>query len=162
MTINDKDRVNAFRRIIINSPTTENLYKLNDLSDNELLVILDSTILPNSISVNNLKYTLLFTQLFAAGNVERKKVIDSCEKIKELFNLLSKSEKDLLKFGYFRGFDIFNWQRQMNKFISFSTNPEVGELKMKKTITSYTFERIFPFIYTLISRGEKNEQFPRV
>lgn len=162
MTINDKDRVNAFRRIIINSPTTENLYKLNDLSDNELLVILDSTILPNSISVNNLKYTLLFTQLFAAGNVERKKVIDSCEKIKELFNLLSKSEKDLLKFGYFRGFDIFNWQKQMNKFISFSTNPEVGELKMKKTITSYTFERIFPFIYTLISRGEKNEQFPRV
>ena len=50
----------------------------------------------------------------------------------------------------------------MNKFISFSTNPEVGELKMKKTITSYTFQRIFPFIYTLISRGEKNEQFPRI
>ena len=76
--------------------------------------------------------------------------------------VLTKSEKDLLKFGYFRGFDIFNWQRQMNKFISFSTNPEVGELKMKKTITSYTFQRIFPFIYTLISRGEKNEQFPRI
>lgn len=162
MTINDKDRVNAFRRIIINSPTNESLFKLNDLPDNELLIILDSTILPNAISINNLKYTLLFTQLFSAGKVERNKVFDSVDKIKELFDLLTKSEKDLLKFGYFRGFDIFNWQRQMNKFISFSTNPEVGELKMKKTITSYTFQRIFPFIYTLISRGEKNEQFPRV
>ncbi len=162
MTINDKDRVNAFRRIIINSPVNEKLYKLNDCSDNELLIILDSAILPNSISMNNLKYTLLFTQLFAAGTVERRKIFDSIEKIKELFNLLSKSEKDLLKFGFFRGFDIFNWQRQMNKFIQFSTNPEVGELKMKKTITSYTFQRIFPFIYTLITRGEKNEQFPRV
>ncbi len=162
MTVNDKDRVNAFRRIIINSPTNESLYKLNDLSDNDLLIVLDSTILPNAISTNNLKYTLLFTQIFSLGKTERNKIFDSIDKVKELFDLLSKSEKDLLKFGFFYGFDIFNWQKQMNRFIQTSTNPEVGELKMKKTITSYTFQRIFPFIYTLVKRGEKNEQFPRI
>lgn len=162
MTTNDKDRVNAFRRIIINSPTNQSLFKLNDLSDNELLIVLDSTILPNSISVNNLKYTLLFTQVFALGKVERDKIFNSVDKIKELFELLTKSEKDLLKFGFFYGFDIFNWQKQMNRFIQNSTNPEVGELKMKKTITSYTFQRIFPYIYNIVTRGEKNEQFPRI
>lgn len=166
MTLNDKDRVNTFRRILNNSSKKENqtLNKLRelDLSDGELLDILNSTVLPNAISVNNLKYNLLFSQIYANGKVERNKIFKTIENIRELFDIISKSEKDLLKYGYFYGFDIFNWRQQMSKFIQTSNNPSNGELKIPKTISSYTFQRIFPFVYSIINRGEKNDQFPRI
>lgn len=161
MTIKEQERVIVFKRIITSSSHNEVLYKLKDFSDNELLTILNSTVLPNAISQDNIKYSVLFSMLTSKSNKERNSIQKIFSDIKKLFEALSTSEKDLLKFGMFYGFTSINWKSQMNRYISLSSNPVVGELMSKKKISSYFFETIFPFVYSLIKKGEKNERFPR-
>lgn len=162
MTNNDKDRVIIYRRMINGSKPKDFLYKFKDFTDSELLELLNSCVLPNSISINVLRNTLLNSQVIAGSKAQRNIIYKACDNIKELFEIMSRSEKDLLKYGIFYGFDFYNWKDQMHKYISMSSNPTTGELKMKKAISSYSFQRVFPFVYSLIKRGEKNGKFPRI
>jgi len=160
MTSNDKDRVNVYRRIIDNQKEHDKVKDFIHLSDEDLLLILNSTIMPNALSLNSLKYSIIFN-LTISDSERKKRVEASIKKTLALFKILSKNEKDLIKYGIFYGFNSYNWKYQMNRYITHSSRPEGGDLKVKKIISAYFFERIFPFIYRIITGGEKNESFPR-
>jgi len=161
MTSNDKDRVNIFRRIIDSSDEASILKDFLHSSDEDLLLLLNSTVLPNSISLNSLKFSIL-NNLIISDSEKRKRVKTTLEKISSVFKIMSKSEKDMLKYGIFYGYDSFNWKYQLYKYSNHSSSPDGGDLYKRKTISSYMFERAFPFIYRIVSGGESNESFPRV
>ena len=148
MTKIDQERVVVFRRILDT--------KLSDLSDEELLEIMNAAIIPNALSVNAFKYTYLIQKIFNKSKVDK-----TIKSIDYLVSVLSKVEVELIKFGVLYGFDSFNANYQYHRFISSSL--DIGKKNlMKKKISSLFFEKIFVFIYNLIKRGEKNERFPRV
>lgn len=158
MTTNEIQRVISYKRLI----EKQNLsHKISHISDEELLILLNSAVLPNAISKDNLKYTLLFNLLFAQNKKEVHEIDSIFKNIKELFLLLSRTEKDLIKFGYFYGFKYYNWEYVMNLFIKNSSNPFKGKLIKQKIISSVVFKKIFPFIYNIIDKAEKNDRFPR-
>jgi len=162
ITENDRERIFIFRRVLEENNDIESpLFKLKNCTDNELLDILNSTVLANSISLNVFRYSSLFNILISKNAIARKKVSDSFKKIEELASLMSSSEKDLLKFGLFSGLTIYNWRLQLKRYSSNSCDLDITPLKTSKKISSYNFSRIFPFIYSIISKGEKNEKFPR-
>jgi len=162
MTINEKERVIIYKRIINENENKESvIFNIKDLSDEKLLELLNSTVLANAISPEVLKYSLMSNLIMAKGKAGIKKVLSDIERIKNLSDSLSRSEKDLMKFGLFYGFKIYNWKFQMNKFVTISSDITVGELNVRKKISSYSFQRIFPFINSIIKRGEKNGRFPR-
>jgi hypothetical protein len=161
MTINEKERVLIFKRIIKDSDNSF-IHSLTEKEDSFLLEILNSTILPNSISHENLKYTFFFNMIINGKTQNLKKIEKNINKIKDLFYSMSKSQKDIIRFGLFNGYKIFNWRLQMNNYISNSSNPlNGGELEFKKKISSFSFSRFFPFAFNIINRGEKNERFPK-
>lgn len=162
MTVNEQERVLIYRRIINEcTNNTSGLFLLKDCSDEQLLEIINSSVLPNSISIDALKNTYLFNMLYS--NKKNKTNIEkSLLNIKELVNTMQNTEKSLLKFGLFNGFRVFNWRYQMGRYVKLSTDPSVGELQLNKQISSYIFERIFPFAYLILSKGEKNGKFPRI
>jgi len=148
MTKIDQERVVVFRRILDT--------KLSDLSDEELLEIMNAAIIPNALSVNAFKYTYLIQKIFNKSKVDK-----TIKSIDYLVSVLSKVEVELIKFGVLYGFDSFNANYQYHRFISSSL--DIGKKNlMKKKISSLFFEKIFVFIYNLIKRGEKNERFPRI
>jgi len=153
MTKNDQERVIIWRRILEN----EEKHSLLKLSDEELLDILNTTVLPNTLSLSNMKFTMFFSYL-----LKKKDYKNFIKKLDIMFEILSPAEKDLLKFGLFHGFDSYNWRYQMGRYVKTSTDIEKGELFTPKDISSNTFEQIFDFIYKIIYKGEKNERFPRI
>lgn len=153
MLKNEQERVYIFRRIISKD---KNLDFLSELSDEKLLSILNSSILPNSISKNNLKYTLFSNYIM--NNAETEKNVLKFSKIPAI---LSRVEKDIFKFGVFYGFDSYNASYQFSKFIKTSTDISVGKLEIRKKVSSKFFEDIFDFMYKIIYKGETNGQFPR-
>jgi hypothetical protein len=161
MTINDKERVLIFRRIINeNLQPSSGLSLLANQSDSMLLDILNSSVIPNSISENALKYNILFCSIYSTPK-EKQSLYRTFTSILKLSSDMQKSEANLLKFGLFNGFKVFNWRYQLSRYIKISTDPSVGELQVNKRISSYIFEKIFPFASSIISKGEKNERFPR-
>jgi len=153
MTKQDQERVIVWRRIL----KSKKKYDILDLEDEELLELLNSTVLPNTLSISNLKYTLFFSFLF-----RKKEVKTFLKKLDIIFQVISPSEKDLLKFGFFHGFDSYDWRYQMGRYVRSSTDISKGDLSVFKDISSNTFEQIFDFVYKIIYKGEKNERFPRI
>lgn len=154
MQKNDQERIFIFRRIISKS---KNLSHLEKLSDDILLEIMNSSVLPNSISKNNLRYSL-----FSNFILNPKDTLKIISKFERMSKVLSKNEKDIYKFGLFYGFDSYSASFQFSKFIKMSTDISVGELEFKKKVSSSFFEEVFDFMYKIIFKGEKNGQFPRV
>jgi len=154
MQKNEQERIFIYRRII---NSNSNLKFLVDLSDQKLLEILNSTVLPNSIIKNNLKYSLFFNII-----IDPKETLKIVKKFLTLSEILSKIEKDILKFGLFYGFDSYNNSYQFSRYIKMSTDISQGELPFKKKVSSSFFKSIFDFAYKIIYKGEKNGQFPRI
>lgn len=161
MTVNEQERVLIYRRIVDECQNKNSgIYLLKNCSDEQLLEIINSAVLPNSISLDALKNSYLFNMLYSSKK-NKATINKSLSNIEELINTMQNTEKSLLKFGLFNGFRVFNWRFQMGRYVKISTDPSIGELQANKQISTYIFERIFPFAYSIISRGEKNERFPR-
>jgi len=148
MTIIDQERIVIFRRILD--------HKLEDISDEDLLVILNAAILPNAISITAFKYSLTTSFIFNKAETEK-----AVKKITLLESVLSKIEKNLFKFGVIYGFDSYNADYQYTRFISHSLNMSKS-INRKNNISSAYFQKIFYFIYSFIYKGEKNERYPRI
>jgi hypothetical protein len=161
MTVNEQERVLIYRRIVDECQNKNSgIYLLKNCSDEQLLEVINSAVLPNSISLDALKNSYLFNMLYSSKK-NKATINKSLSNIEELINTMQNTEKSLLKFGLFNGFRVFNWRFQMGRYVKISTDPSIGELQANKQISTYIFERIFPFAYSIISRGEKNERFPR-
>lgn len=154
MTRSDQERVIIWRRMIKDK---DFFIDIDKMKDEDLLIILNSTVLPNSISLSNMKYSLFFSFLY-----RRKETEKYILKLKELYENFSSYEKDLSKFGIMYGFDSYDWRYQIGRYVNTSSNIEKGELFYPKEISARTFESIFDFIYKIIYKGEKNERFPRI
>ena len=81
--------------------------------------------------------------------------------IKNICETMTKGEKEIVKFGLFRGFSGYNWRFHMARFLKVPLRPKDAFASNRK-ISSYTFQRVFAFAYKLIFKGERNEQFPRL
>jgi len=129
-------------------------------SNDELLAILNKAVLPNAYSINAVKNTHFFGRIFHnSRDVERfsKDILG----LDILLINLSKIERTLIKFGALKGFSTPSWQTQMYRFIHTPLNLDNRTLGGRKLVYSRTFEEIFPFIYKIIKKGEKNDRFPK-
>lgn len=159
MKISDQERVISFKRIL----TDKDIYsKLDNIKDEDLLIILDSAVLPNALSIDNLKYSLLLNYVFSKGKRDVLNIDNNIKNIKELFLLLSRTERDLLKYGYFYGFKYYSWEYVLGHFVKISSDPSKGKLMKQKVVSSIVFRKVFPFIYHIINKAEKNDRFPRL
>ncbi|HIP33518.1 MAG TPA: hypothetical protein EYG89_02010, partial [Bacteroidia bacterium] len=70
MNKREQFRLIVFKRLIIKN----NIYSLMSSSDEELLLILNSAVIPNSISLNAYKMTYYLGKLFTHGEREKKRL----------------------------------------------------------------------------------------
>lgn len=157
-TFTDKLRITLFRKQINDKP---HLSYLTEKTDDEILVLLDSTVVPNSVDTNSIKYTLLFNLLFLENNYKRERVINHIKKIISLTGNLTKTEKMIIKFGLIHGFSSRNYRKEMFRYIKIplALRDNGGG---RKIITSYKFKEVFSFAYNLVKRGNNNERLPRI
>lgn len=156
MNNREQFRLIVFKRLIIKN----NIYSLMSSSDEELLLILNSAVIPNSISLNAYKMTYYLGKLFTHGERERKRLKSDILHIDKLYENTSQSERTLLRFGIFKGFLTSSWRGEMFRYINepIGNNNNYGG---KKIIYSKKFQEIFYFVYNVISRGEVNGRFPK-
>ena len=161
MTISDKDRVFIFRRIISEDYSPAHLKGLDDLKDEELLDIINAASLPNVLSKNSFKFSLFFNFILYDRHKSKDQVMKEVFDIKNICETMTKGEKEIVKFGLFRGFSGYNWRFHKARFLKVHLRPK-DTFASNRKISSYTFQRVFAFAYKLIFKGERNEQFPRL
>ncbi len=156
MTNSSRLRVEIFKKQIEDS----NLSILKSSSDEELLKILDASVLPNALDSKAVRYGFLFHLVFLERDIERKTFLSQINKLYNLVENLTKTEKILIKFGILKGFLSKNWRTELYRFISIPLAISSNS-SGRKIISSPKFKEIFYFIYNLVKRGKNNEQFPR-
>ena len=161
MTACDKDRVFIFRRAIDGDYSPAHLKALAHLTDSELLDILNASVLPNVLSKNAFKFSLFFKFLLYDRAISKNQANKEIEDIKNVCEVMSKGDKEILKFGLFRGFSGYNWKYHMSRFMKVPLRP-TDSFTSNRKVSSYTFQRVFAFAYKLIYKGERNEQFPKL
>jgi len=157
MTKIDQNRVRIFRRIIRDKGWTH----LVDREDEEILDMLNSTVLPNALSLNTVKNTVLFYFIFE----ERKKRQDEMIKqINSLINFalsLTKTEKMVIKHGVVNGFESRNWRAELWRYIQ-TPIALYAPSQNRKIISGKKFKEIFFFAYNLVKKGMENARPPRI
>ena len=161
MTTCDKDRVFIFRRVIDGDYSPAHLKALAHLTDSELLDILNASVLPNVLSKTAFKFSLFFKFLLYDRAISKNQANKEIEDIKNVCEVMSKGDKEILKFGLFRGFSGYNWKYHMSRFMKVPLRP-TDSFASNRKVSSYTFQRVFAFAYKLIYKGERNEQFPKL
>ena len=150
----DQERVVSFKNII---HSNEKLSFLESCSEEELLDILNASIIPNSISKNILHFTLFFNFIFH-GKREIEKIFSKMSILTQVF---SKTGKDIVKVGYFYGFDSQNAEYHFHRYLKLNADISKGELEYRKRVPFREFIEYFYFVQTILSRGVKNGRFPR-
>lgn len=156
MTHTDELRLILFKKQIEDS----NIEILVHSTDEELLIILDSSVIPNSVDINAIKNTNMFAFLFLDKEERKQKLIKDINKIINFSLDLSKTEKTLIKFGLVVGFESKNWKKEMFRYIHIPIAIKTNS-QGRKIISSLRFKEIFFFIFNLVSRGKKNERLPK-
>lgn len=157
-TFTDDIRLILFKKQIAENPRLD---YLSNLSDEELFFLLNSTVVPNSVDIKALQYTLLFNLIFQENQYKRGRVLNQIKKIIALTDVLTKTEKTVIKFGLIQGFTSYNYRKEMFRYIKTPLglrNSSGG----RKIITSYKFKEIFYFAYKLIKRGKLNDRLPKL
>ena len=149
-------RLQIFKRVL----QKKGIEILDSASDEELLEILNSSVLANSTNLNAVKNTYFFSKFFLHGERERIRLSKDMEKLNSLYENISQSERTLFRFGVFNGFLSRNWRTEMFRYINLpiGNNKNLGG---KKIIYSKKFQEIFYFVYNTVSKGEENGRFPR-
>ena len=153
----DETRIIIFKRLL----SDEEREIFSQISDEDLLVILNKTVLPNSLDINSMKNTMFFGMLFTNSKIERTRLYKDLGFIKMLNEQLSKTESMMLKFGAIKGFTTNNWRKEMFRYINIPTNSDPRSMGGKKIIYSKKFEELFFFVYNIIKKGENNGRFQR-
>ena len=156
MTHSDKLRLIIFKNQIKDNKLTY----LEDVSDEELLKLLDSTVIANAVDLNAIKITNLFGSVFIDKKNRREDLYNDINKIFNLTESLTKTEKVLVKFGLTVGFSSKSWRKEMFRYI----NTPISLTKQsdgRKIISSTKFKEIFYFIYNLVTRGKENARLPK-
>lgn len=153
----DKVRLSLFKKQI----TDQNLDYLKECSDEELIKLLNSTVICNAVEHNCLRYTIFFHLLFIEQKEKKDKAIEGIRKFISLESSLSKVEKMIIKFGIIHGFSSTNYRTEMFRYIK---NP-ISLRKQndgRKFISSYKFKECFGFAYNIVKRAIKNDRVPKI
>lgn len=156
MTHSDKLRLIIFKNQIKDNKLTY----LDGVSDDDLLNLLNSSVIANSVDLNAIKITNLFGSIFIDKKDRRSDLYDDINKIFNLTESLTKTEKVLVKFGLTVGFTSKSWRKEMFRYI----NTPISLTKQsdgRKIISSTKFKEIFYFIYNLVLRGKENARLPK-
>jgi hypothetical protein len=152
----DKLRLKIFK----NQIEEFNLDYLKTCSDEELLALLDKTVLPNSVSINALKQTIMFHLIFTEKQERKEKIVKSINKIVNFTYNLTKTEKVIIKYGVIKGFKTRLWRKEF--FLYLKTPLALkSEFSGRKIMSSYKFKEIFFFAYNLVKRAKNNERLPK-
>jgi hypothetical protein len=153
MTKIDKRRVAIFKRIMKN----KNIEL--DLKDRELLDILNSAILPNSLSFNAVRHSI-FWHFSLTNNRERfEEMRIFLEKTIYFFKSLTRIEKLVLSFSLFKGFKS-SARKDLWRFLTTPFDPlDNNRYDSAKRIVSFDkFLNIYTFAKKQQRQGEKNGQ----
>ena len=134
------------------------LKELLTLSDEEKLAILDASVLPNSTDINSIRYHMFFGYLFA-DKLRFNELNRFLSFVINTISTLTKSEKEIMRYGYIHGFESKDPLHNYQTFIRRNLKGE--EIKKPKQTTLYGFKKIFKFIYKVVKKGELNERFPK-
>ena len=106
MTVNEQERVLIYRRIVDECQNKNSgIYLLKNCSDEQLLEIINSAVLPNSISLDALKNSYLFNMLYSSRK-NKATINKSLSNIEELINTMQNTEKLFMNF-IFNGYSAF-------------------------------------------------------
>lgn len=153
----DKLRISIYRKQL---EENKELSHLNDLTDEELLNLLNSTVLANAVDPNNIRYGLLFNLIFLDNQDKKDRILNQIKRVIALEKNLSKIEKMVIKFGIIHGFQSNNYRKEMFRFIKIPLALKSNNTG-RKFISSYKFKEIFYFAYNLIKRGRTNDRPPK-
>ena len=156
MTHTDSLRLTIFK----NQIEDNNLDYLRNLSNDDLIKLMDSTVIANSVDLNAIKITNLFGFVFIEKTERKKMLANDINKIINLTESLTKTEKVLIKFGLTIGFKSKSWRTEMFRYI----NTPIALTKQsegRKIISSEKFKEIFYFIHNLVNRGKENARLPK-
>lgn len=157
----EKKYPERLRLLIFKNQIKEKKIKfLEGLSDEELEKILNLTVLPNAISINALKQTIMFHFIFKEKQERKEKLIKEINRIINFTLNLTKTEKVIIKYGIVKGFETTLWKKE---FFLFLKNPLAlkSDSTGRKFMSSYKFKEIFFFAYNLVKRGKNNERLPK-
>jgi hypothetical protein len=152
----DKLRLKIFK----NQIEENKLDYLKDLTDTELLNLLDKTVLPNSVNINSLKQTIMFHLIFTEKQERKENIVKSINKIINFTFNLTKTEKVIIKYGVIKGFKTTLWRKEF--FLYLKTPLALkSEVSGRKIMSSYKFKEIFFFAYNLVNRAKNNKRLPK-
>lgn len=147
--------------LIKNQIEENNLTYLKDLSDDELIRLLDLMVIPNSVDINAIKQTNLFHFVFMEKQERKEKLIYDINKLINFAFNLTKTEKMIIKFGLVKGFKTSNAKSEFYRYLK-----EPLSLKSisdgRKFMAFRNFKEIFYFIYNLVTRGKSNDRLPKI
>ena len=146
--------------IFKNQIKEKEISSLANLSDEELEVILNASVLPNAININALKQTIMFHFIFMEKTERKERLIKEINRIINFTLNLTKTEKVIIKYGIVKGFKTTFWRKE---FFIFLKNPLAlkADSTGRKIMSSYKFKEIFFFAYNLVKRGKNNERLPK-
>ncbi|MFL1707511.1 hypothetical protein ACHJH3_11040 [Campylobacter sp. MOP7] len=151
----DEQRVNIFRASLGKDSIPEPVKQaLSDLDNESILAILNMSVLPNSISLNALKYNYMLSR-FANRKTDFTRAKNQMDNIDKVCSIMTKQDKSILKFGIKNGYRGNDWNFHMTRFV-------YGSGLQGKTISSYYFKRAFGFSQELLVRAENNDIFPKM
>ena len=156
MTTTDSLRLEIIKRQI----KDRNLFYLEELSDTELLNLLDSTVIANSPDSKSVRYGFLFHLLFCTNKEKKERLFNQINRLKMLEENLTKTEKVIIKFGILHGFTSRNYRVELYRYIKTPISFNIIG-SGRKIISSIHFRQIFYFAYNLVTRGKKNDRFPK-
>ena len=133
-----------------------NINLSKNFNKEEILLLLNSSVLPNSMNINTVKYSLFFTLLFLSKE-RKQKIINDINRIINIINNLESYEITILKFAFLNKFESKYPKKEFWRFLK---EPIDTKREGRKILSYRKFRSVFYFAYNLIKKGENNERFP--
>ena len=157
LTKREKIQVSIFR----NQIEEFELNYLKDLSDLELLDLLNKTVLPNSLSQKTVRNTVFFHFIFAEKKDRAEDMKKSLSYYINYVDNLTKVEKIIIKYAVLIGFKTNNWRKEFFIYLKTPLNLK-GDNPGRKIMASYNFKDIFFFAKKLAQKAKENANLPRL
>jgi hypothetical protein len=158
LTFNEKIRIRLFRNEI---ESNKNMFFLKNLSDNNLIEVLNAAVLPNALSITAVKHSVIFNLIFQESSTKRVSLFNDIKYLYNFVSNLSKTEKVVIKYAAISRFTSKSWQKD---FFEFLKNPLSLRKQSygSKSMSQKKFKEYYFFSKNLVSRGIKNERLPRL
>jgi len=155
----DKLKILIFKQNLIENKI-EHLFQ--NISDEEILLILNSSLIPNSINQQGIKNSFMSYLLFESETKNREKLLNDFQEIYFFIKNMPKVEKSIIRFFIFNGLKASNnWYVEKKRF----ENNNIGHFSAnsgRKRISNNKFKEVFPSVKRIYFNLLKNKTFTKV